>query len=344
MSFPFSHTHHRRDDDDDERRTAYPPPGSTFPNPHQQPPPPFYGAPQPPPPQPETNVFHTSHVPPPGHVSQDFNYSAPTSHGFSHGHSPASPNAAYYPPPGTASTVHHVAHESHHQTPHFSSHNSPSSTTTVTHVSHQANTGLRSKPTVRVVTKAAPDFSLTIRNGQVILARSDPSNEYQHWYKDEKYSTRVKDEEGCPAFSLVNKATGEALKHSIGSSHPVRSFSQGLLFHCREICDPLNVDVCYCKWIPVCDLGFLLLLNMYVRLTAYNPDYLDQSILWTESRDLGDGHRAIRMVNNIHLNVDAFHGDKKSGGVHDGTTIVLWDWNKGDNQQWKILPYCKFSI
>lgn len=53
----------------------------------------------------------------------------------------------------------------------------------------------------------------------------------QHWYKDEKYSTRVKDAEGCPAFSLINKATGEALKHSIGSSHPVRSFSHGLLFH-----------------------------------------------------------------------------------------------------------------
>lgn len=51
----------------------------------------------------------------------------------------------------------------------------------------------------------------------------------QHWYKDEKYSTRVKDEEGCPAFSLINKATGEALKHSIGATHPVRSLSQILL-------------------------------------------------------------------------------------------------------------------
>lgn len=106
----------------------------------------------------------------------------------------------------------------------------------------------------------------------------------------------MKDEEGCPAFSLINKATGEALKHSIGATHPV-------------------------------------------RLIPYKPDYLDESILWTESRDLGDGHRAIRMVNNVHLNVDAFHGDKNSGGVRDGTTIVLWDWNKGDNQRWKILPY-----
>lgn len=57
---------------------------------------------------------------------------------------------------------------------------------------------------------------------------------------------------------------------------------------------------------------------------------------------MGDGYRAIRMVNNIRLNVDAFHGDKKSGGVHDGTTIVLWEWNKGDNQLWRIVPYCKF--
>lgn len=34
----------------------------------------------------------------------------------------------------------------------------------------------------------------------------------------------MKDEEGCPCFSLVNKATGEAMKHSIGDTHPVRIF------------------------------------------------------------------------------------------------------------------------
>jgi hypothetical protein len=37
-----------------------------------------------------------------------------------------------------------------------------------------------------------------------------------------RWSTRVKDEEGYPAFALVNKATGEAIKHSIGKSHAVR--------------------------------------------------------------------------------------------------------------------------
>jgi hypothetical protein len=83
---------------------------------------------------------------------------------------------------------------------------------------------------------------------------------------------------------------------------------------------------------------------LQVQLIPYNPDVFDESILWTESKDLGDGFRAVRMVNNTHLNVDAFHGDKKSGGVHDGTSVVLWKWNKGDNQRWKIIPtrYCKF--
>ncbi|KAJ1433205.1 Ricin B-like lectin [Sesbania bispinosa] len=266
MEFPFNHghhnsnvthTHHHHRRNDEEQPAAYPPPGNTFS--------PFNNAPQPP--------FYADH-------SLNSSYPPP-------------PPVAGYSTPVPNATVHHVSHQTHHTT-------TPYPPSNVHHVSHQVPTPtptpLSNKPTFKVVTKAAPNYSLTIRHGQVILAPSDPSNQYQHWYKDEKYSTRVKDEEGCPAFALVNKVTGEAIKHSTGATHPV-------------------------------------------RLIPYNPDYLDESILWTESRDLGDSYRAIRMVNNVHLNVDAYHGDKNSGGVHDGTTIVLWDWNKGDNQRWKILPY-----
>lgn len=130
----------------------------------------------------------------------------------------------------------------------------------------------------------------------MILAPSNPSDPHQHWIKDEKFSTRVKDEQGFPSFALVNKATGQAIKHSIGATYPV-------------------------------------------QLTEYNPNRLDESVLWTESKDLGDGYRAVRMVNNIRLNVDAFNGDKNHGGVHDGTKIVLWEWKKGDNQRWNMVPY-----
>jgi hypothetical protein len=151
--------------------------------------------------------------------------------------------------------------------------------------------------THRIYCKAGEDnYSLAVRDGKVCLVRSDRDDHTQHWVKDMKYSTRVKDEEGYPAMALVNKATGDALKHSIGQSHPV-------------------------------------------RLVRYNPEYMDESVLWTESRDVGSGFRCIRMVNNIYLNFDALHGDKDHGGVRDGTTLVLWEWCEGDNQRWKIVPW-----
>ncbi|KAJ3682954.1 hypothetical protein LUZ60_013181 [Juncus effusus] len=151
-------------------------------------------------------------------------------------------------------------------------------------------------PTVKIFCRAGENYSLTVRNGQPVLAPANPHDQFQHWIKDMRHSTKIKDEEGQPAFALVNKATGQALKHSLGQSHPV-------------------------------------------RLVHYNPEYLDESVLWTESKDVGKGFRCIRMVNNILLNFDAFNGDKDHGGVHDGTTIVLWNWCKGDNQSWKIVPY-----
>ena len=74
----------------------------------------------------------------------------------------------------------------------------------------------------------------------------------------------------------------------------------------------------------------------------YNPGKLDRTVLWTMGRNLGDGYRAIRAVDNIHLNLDAYEGIPKLGGVHDGTHIVLWDWFGNDKQKWTIIAYCKF--
>ncbi|XP_059647284.1 ricin B-like lectin R40G3 [Cornus florida] len=305
MDYPFghhSHTHHHRADERDEDYPPPPPPNFGHPPP---PPPSYYAQNEPPPPPPSyyaqnepTHVYHSSHVggesdyyaqpPPPRRrpESEEYNYS----------------DSHNYPPPQTQfdggySSVQHVSHQTptesennpHHYQPHVPSflHH---------HTHHEGGSDLADKPAVRVFSKAEENYSLTIRDGKVVLARSDPSDQFQHWIKDEKFSIRVKDEEKFPSFALVNKATGQAIKHSIGATHPV-------------------------------------------QLIPYNPDTLDESILWTLSRDLGDGFRTIRMVNNIKLNVDAFNGDKNHGGVHDGTTIVLWEWKKGDNQRWKIVPY-----
>nr|KJB80819.1 hypothetical protein B456_013G118100 [Gossypium raimondii] len=309
MEFPFghnhSHTHHHRNDDE-ENQERPPPPHlhhHEFTPPYPPPPsyqqPPGFDGPYPPPPP--SSYLHQPGFdgPPPPSYFQQPGFPPPPPH--------QPPSYQYQQPP-------HVTHV-HHQPEHSPSNYSPPPAS-VSHVAHESSQGrvddhpsfrphlppeLYKKPTVKVYCKADPNFHLTIRDGKVILAPSDPSDEFQHWYKDEKFSTSVKDEVGFPSFSLVNKATGQAIKHSIGASHPV-------------------------------------------QLVPYKPDHIDESVLWSESKEVRDGYRAIRMINNIRLNVDAFHGDKKSGGIQNGTTIVLWQWNKGDNQIWKIVPYCKLVI
>lgn len=75
---------------------------------------------------------------------------------------------------------------------------------------------------VRVFTKADPNFWLAIRDGSAVLAYANPSDEFQQWVMDERYSI-VKDEADRPSFSLINKATGQALKHGLGETQPVRN-------------------------------------------------------------------------------------------------------------------------
>lgn len=71
-----------------------------------------------------------------------------------------------------------------------------------------------------------------------------------------------------------------------------------------------------------------------VRLIQYNPCYVDESVLWTESDNLIGGFREIRMVNNLDLHFDAL-----TGFIEDGTTLGLFKTNNADNQRWKMVPY-----
>ncbi|XP_074271870.1 ricin B-like lectin R40G3 [Silene latifolia] len=154
---------------------------------------------------------------------------------------------------------------------------------------------LENKPSHKIYCKAGGErYAVGIRDGKVVLTHPDTSDLTQHWCKDERYSTKVKDKDGYPSFILVNKGTGQAVKHSI-SCHPV-------------------------------------------QLAPYNPGELDESVLWTEGKDMGHGFRTIRTINNVKLVMDAWNADKDHGGIHDGTLIALYETWKGDNQnqQWKI--------
>uniref|UniRef100_A0A7N0ZYZ1 Lectin n=1 Tax=Kalanchoe fedtschenkoi TaxID=63787 RepID=A0A7N0ZYZ1_KALFE len=267
--------------------------------------------------RPPPSVHHVSHHHTPLHPPPPYEFmneapplrqpAPPSVHHVSH-HTPLHPPP---PPPyefmneapplrqPEYTTVQHISHnpqQQHADSPagtHFFTPHMPSF---LHHHSH--NNTLANHPTCRVFSKAHPGLSLALVDSKVVFATANPSDPLQHWHKDEKYSTQVKDQDGFPSFSLVNKATGQAIKHSVGAGYPV-------------------------------------------QLTTYNSNTLDESVLWTLGKDLGDGFRTIRMINNIHLNFDALNADKKHGGVHEGTIIGLGEWKKADNErlQWKIAPY-----
>lgn len=60
-------------------------------------------------------------------------------------------------------------------------------------------------------------------------------------------------------------------------------------------------------------------------------------VLWTLSPDVGQGFQCIRPARNVHLNLDAKHGDEAHGGVKDGNELILFSFNNQPNQKWKMM-------
>ncbi|GJT94100.1 ricin B-like lectin R40G3 [Tanacetum coccineum] len=88
-------------------------------------------------------------------------------------------------PQPAAVAVHHVSHQTTHHTPKYTD----------------------NKPTVRFYTKAKRDYSLTVRDGKVVLAPTNPSDHHQNkihtiGIKDETLAQDVNDEEQFSSFAL----------------------------------------------------------------------------------------------------------------------------------------------
>ncbi|KAK9715183.1 hypothetical protein RND81_06G148100 [Saponaria officinalis] len=248
--------------------------------------------------------------PPPSYRDTYDQQQAPPPRGYNTKHPPYMNNYQNYPPPPTPPPSSYVVNEDN---PHFKPHmpdviegyfHDSTNNKTNNYVSQGVglvghNMGfVENKPSYKIYCKAGGGkFAVTIRDGKVVLTRPNSSDPAQNWYRDERYSTKAKDEERHPSFILVNKATAQAVKHSV-AGYPV-------------------------------------------QLIPYNPDALDESIMWTESKDLGSGFRTIRTVNNVGLVMDAWNADKDHGGIRDGTVVALFKCWKGDNQnqQWKFVPY-----
>jgi hypothetical protein len=124
------------------------------------------------------------------------------------------------------------------------------------------------QPTFKIFCKADENFCLTVRDGDAVLAPADFNDEHQHWYKDKRFGTFVKDEEGKHAFSLINKATNLAVQHFGGPFHPVKlvrfdldSFDSTLMW---TLSNNLGKD----------GFGFIRTLNdISLKLAAFHGDH-----------------------------------------------------------------------
>lgn len=201
MDPPFGHSHHHhhhhhhRDDNEDDRQSfgAPPPPRNNFAD--APPPPGLYHS------QPHLDPY----APPPP---------VPSPYGSEPQYNPYAPPPPYFEAPAPPPPLGHVSHVSHHTSeepdhhrygaypPHNSSLESYGDSTGVVHVSHHSShqtdmpsgfhhlpddenrlpdnlAGLAGRQTVKVYSKAEPNYYLTIRDGKVILAPADPSDEAQ---------------------------------------------------------------------------------------------------------------------------------------------------------------------
>ncbi|GLJ52787.1 hypothetical protein SUGI_1124380 [Cryptomeria japonica] len=75
--------------------------------------------------------------------------------------------------------------------------------------------------TVKIYCEADPDYYLANLNGHVIMAAANESDPNQQWIMDTSWSVRAKDEAGFPAFALINRATGQTLRHGRSESERV---------------------------------------------------------------------------------------------------------------------------
>ncbi|KAJ4781174.1 Ricin B lectin domain-containing protein [Rhynchospora pubera] len=74
-----------------------------------------------------------------------------------------------------------------------------------------------------------------------------------------------------------------------------------------------------------------------MSLVRYNrvAGSLDNSVLWSESKDSDQGFRYIRRASNISRHITA-----NSHAIRDGRIVDLWD-GTHITEHWKLVPYSK---
>lgn len=186
MEFPFGH--HRPRGDEEEQ--PYPPPGHHHGHGHGHPPPPSYGGEEEGRPAypPVHNVPHHGgssygeHQPYPPPSSGYYGGGDGSGHEYSRPSFPPVQHVSHeggggYGEPRPHSIDHHGGEHNYDLPPSYSSGGCPAGG----HGGRVEEPSRLRQPTVKIFTRAGENYSLSIRDGKVVLVRNDPGDQYQAW-------------------------------------------------------------------------------------------------------------------------------------------------------------------
>lgn len=157
---------------------------------------------------------------------------------------------------------------------------------------------------VKIYCEANPDLCLAHRNGSVAMIPANESDPNQQWIMDTTSGVKAKDSAGFPAFALVNKATGQSLRHGRAELEKVILG----VYHA----DDLNEAVLFTQ---SADVG-----KGYQCIRPVNDISLNLDA-------------------DIHVqDHEKKHHHDKNGVVEEGARIVLTKWAKKETQKWKVTP------
>ncbi|PAN38647.1 hypothetical protein PAHAL_7G186800 [Panicum hallii] len=151
---------------------------------------------------------------------------------------------------------------------------------------------------IRIFCREDINLSVAVRGSTVVLARTNPADESQHWVQEFSGSGMVTDDEGQRAFALVNKATGLALVN-------------------KNLITPSDNVV-------------------HVQLAPYFGDVrVDLSMLWTlGAADLGGGFREVRVLRDTTQTLNGLGGNVRDGTV----VGIFPSHQQSPNAVWNLAP------
>uniref|UniRef100_A0A0D9XXJ3 Uncharacterized protein n=1 Tax=Leersia perrieri TaxID=77586 RepID=A0A0D9XXJ3_9ORYZ len=129
---------------------------------------------------------------------------------------------------------------------------------------------------MRIYCREDTNLNMAVRGNRVLLVRANLDDESQHWFLECDNVGRLTDEEGWPAFALVNRTTGHALVY----------WPNTMSYEAEVGLAPYSGHVA-----------------------------VEVSMLWSLGRPLDGGFSEIRILKNVEYTLNGLNGNVQEGTI-----------------------------